>query len=367
MTTTKIRLPPRLQEIIKNDPKLKDFVEENYVRMRVEPGEAIGIITAQSIGEPGTQLTMRTFHYAGVIEMNVTLGLPRVIEIFDARRTPSTPMMTDYLDKEISKDLVKVKEVAASLPQTLLGHITKKTETDVAGLSVTVYLDEKMLNFYDLDAEEVATAIKKKVKGIKSESDGNVLIFTPKKKTPTVKDVVLLKTRLLGAHIKGVENLKHAIIRKEGDEYMIVTDGSNLSKIFKIKGIDPTRTTTNDIHEIAAELGIEAARFAIIKELKDTLEQAGVSDVDIRHLMLVADMMTVDGTYQPIGRYGVAGRKGSVLARASFETPLKHLLDAAVHGEVDRLESVVENVMVGQPVKIGTGVVRLIAKPVVKK
>jgi DNA-directed RNA polymerase subunit A" len=133
-----------------------------------------------------------------------------------------------------------------------------------------------------------------------------------------------------------------------------------------MKGVDPTRTLTNDIHEIVTELGIEASRAAIIRELKSTLEQAGVSNVDIRHLMLVADMMTVDGTYQPIGRYGVAGEKGSVLARASFETPLKHLLDAAVHGEVDRLESVVENVMVGQPIKVGTGMVRLLSKPIVK-
>ena len=363
---TKIKLPFNLQELIKKDPKLKDFVEENYLRMRVEPGEAIGIITAQSIGEPGTQLTMRTFHYAGVIEMNVTLGLPRVIEIFDARKIPSTPMMTVYLDKSVSGDLNKVKELASSLPRTLLGHLTKKTQTDVSNLSVTIELDEKMMKFYGLTPEEVLSSIKKKVKGIKSELDGNSLIFTPKRKAPTVKDVVLLKSKLLKAHIKGVENIRHAIIRKQKDEYIIVTDGSNLSMIFKTKGVDPTRTVTNDIHEIATELGVEAARSAIIRELKATLEQAGVSDVDIRHLMLVADMMTVNGEYQPIGRYGVAGEKGSVLARASFETPLKHLLDAAVHGEVDRLESVVENVMVGQPVKIGTGMVKLLAKPFVK-
>ena len=362
----KLKLPLKLQEMIKKNPELKELIEANYVRMRVEPGEAIGIITAQSIGEPGTQLTMRTFHYAGVIEMNVTLGLPRVIEIVDARRTPSTPMMTVFLEKSISGDLAKVKEVAASLPQTLLGHLTKKTSTNVSDLSVTIDLDKTMTKFYGLSAEDIMNAVKKKVKGIKAEADGETLTFMPKKKAPTVKDVVLLKSRLLEAHIKGLENIKHAIIRKQGEEYTIVTDGSNLSKVFKMKGVDPSRTITNDIHEIVTELGIEAARSAVIRELKNTLEQAGVSNVDIRHLMLVADMMTVDGMYQPIGRYGVAGEKGSVLARASFETPLKHLLDAAMHGEVDRLESVVENVMVGQPVKIGTGMVRLLSKPMVK-
>lgn len=362
----KLKLPPSIQELIKQNPDNKDLIESNYVRMRIEPGEAIGIITAQSIGEPGTQLTMRTFHYAGVIEMNVTLGLPRVIEIVDARRTPSTPMMTVYLEKSISGDLAKVKEVAASLPQTLLANLLKSTRTDVSDLSVTVDLDKTLIKFYGLSPEDVLNNIKKKVKGIKSEVDGATLVFRPKKKVPTVKDVVMLKSRLMEAHIQGLENIKHAIIRKQGEEYMIVTDGSNLSKVFKMKGVDPSRTVTNDIHEIVMELGIEAARGAIIRELKTTLDQAGVSNVDIRHLMLVADMMTVDGVYQPIGRYGVAGEKGSVLARASFETPLKHLLDAAVHGEVDKLESVVENVMVGQPIKVGTGMVRLLSKPIVK-
>ena len=66
----------------------------------MEPGEAVGIVAAQSIGEPGTQMTLRTFHYAGVKEQNVTLGLPRLIEIVDARRIPSTPIMTIYLTGE---------------------------------------------------------------------------------------------------------------------------------------------------------------------------------------------------------------------------------------------------------------------------
>lgn len=366
MSPSKVELPPKLLELIKNDPKLKDTLEESYQKMKVHPGEAIGIVTAQSIGEPGTQLTMRTFHYAGVLEMNVTLGLPRVIEIVDARRTPSTPMMYVYLKPEFAKDEKMAKKVGFQLPEIMLKDVASKTITDVADLSITIELNTTKLKFYGMETEDVLSSIKKKLKGIKSELDGNMMIFRPKKKTPTVKDIVLLKSRLLEAPIKGVEGIKHAIIRKEGDEYMIITDGTNLSKVFKIEGVDYTRTMSNDVHEIAQELGIEAARSAIIRELKLTLEQAGVSNVNIRHLMLVADMMTVNGGYQPIGRYGVAGEKGSVLARASFETPLKHLLDAAIHGEVDRLESVVENVMVGQQVKVGTGLVRLMAKPVVK-
>ncbi len=67
---------------------------ERYMEHQMDANESAGIMAAQSIGEPGTQMTMRTFHYAGVAEINVTLGLPRLIEIVDARRVPSTPMMT---------------------------------------------------------------------------------------------------------------------------------------------------------------------------------------------------------------------------------------------------------------------------------
>src|SRR5205823_11720234 len=66
---------------------------EKFELHEIDANESAGIVSAQSIGEPGTQMTMRTFHYAGVAEMNVTLGLPRLIEIVDARRVPSTPIM----------------------------------------------------------------------------------------------------------------------------------------------------------------------------------------------------------------------------------------------------------------------------------
>ena len=67
---------------------------------KIHPGEAIGIITAESFGEPGTQMTLRTFHFAGVAEANITLGLPRLIEIFDARKDISTPIMEIFLKKQ---------------------------------------------------------------------------------------------------------------------------------------------------------------------------------------------------------------------------------------------------------------------------
>jgi DNA-directed RNA polymerase subunit A" len=154
------------------------------------------------------------------------------------------------------------------------------------------------------------------------------------------------------------------VVRKDKstDEWIIYTQGSNLREVLDMEEIDARRTKTNNIIEIAEVLGIEAARNAIVNEALDTLLQQGLN-VDIRHLMLVADMMTFNGIVEAIGRHGVAGQKESVLARAAFEITAKHLLAAGVTGEVDELKGVAENIIVGQPVTLGTGAVILVYKP----
>jgi DNA-directed RNA polymerase subunit A" len=158
-------------------------------------------------------------------------------------------------------------------------------------------------------------------------------------------------------------NIKRAIIRREKDEHVIYTEGSNLQKVLEIDQVDKTRTTTNCVQEIYEVLGVEAARNAIVNEASRTLEEQGLT-VDIRHIMLVADLMTNDGDVKAIGRHGISGRKSSVLARAAFEITSTHLLHAAITGEVDNLDGVAENIIVGQPVTLGTGAVNLVYTPV---
>jgi len=148
------------------------------------------------------------------------------------------------------------------------------------------------------------------------------------------------------------------LVTEEHGEWVIRTDGSNLPKVLEVSGIDTSRTTTNNVHEIAKTLGIEAAKNALIHEAKGVLEDQGL-DVDIRHVMLVADMMISTGEVQQIGRHGISGKKSSVLARAAFEITVPNIVDAAVKGESDPLAGVTENVIVGQSIPIGTGLVEL--------
>ena len=335
---------------------IQEAVRE-YEKAKIEPGEAIGTVAAQSIGEPSTQMTLNTFHYAGVAEINVTLGLPRIIEIVDARKNPSTPIMTVYLDEKHRYDREKALEVARKIEGTTLENLARETSIDILNFEFIVEIDPERLEKAGLDMEKVQRKLEGSFKSAEFETDGYTLIVRPKK-VGKLSDLRRLAEKVKKHRLKGLSGVGKTIIRKDGDEYVIYTEGSNFKQVLKVPGVDPTRTRTNNIWEIAEVLGIEAARNAIIEEIVNTMREQGL-EVDVRHIMLVADMMTLDGVILPIGRHGIVGEKASVLARAAFEITTQHLFEAAERGEVDPLNGVVENVLIGQPVPVGTGMVRL--------
>jgi DNA-directed RNA polymerase subunit A" len=334
---------------------------EEYERHRIDHTEACGIVSAQSIGEPGTQMTMRTFHYAGVAEINVTLGLPRLIEIVDARKEPSTPMMNIYLDNPFRQKQEWAKRIANKIEVTNLINIAD-VETDINNMVIKINLDKRAMEKKDIDMDMVMARIKEVRNSEIQESQSGDYFVTITPKQISYKEIQLLSERIKDLKIKGIDGIKRAIIRGEDEGYVIYTEGSNLNEVLKIEGVDSTRTTTNDINAIYEVLGIEAARNAIIKEAHHTLQEQGLS-VDIRHIMLVADVMTAQGTIRAVGRQGISGEKSSVIARAAFEITVNHLLRAGQKGETDMLEGVSENVIVGQPIKLGTGTIELAINP----
>ena len=349
-----VEIPEKLMD------KILDLTVERFQSHIVDPNESVGILAAQSIGEPGTQMTMRTFHYAGVAEMNVTLGLPRLIEIVDARRVPSTPIMEIRLEESVQDELDNVREIASNIERTILIDIAD-VDTDINNMEVLVKLERKKMERKSITPEEVLRKINKSkgVKGLAEMRDQNIVI---KCDEPSYKKLQRISEDTKACPIKGVEGIQRAVIRRVSGHYVIYTEGSNLEKVLEIAHVDKKRTSTNSILEIYEALGIEAARNAIINEASRTLDEQGLT-VDIRHIMLVADLMTNDGDVKAIGRHGISGRKSSVLARAAFEITSTHLLRAGITGEVDTLEGVVENIIVGQPVTVGTGAVNLIWAP----
>jgi len=344
----------------KLDAIIREIVA-GYERSKVEPREAVGIVAAQSIGEPGTQMTMRTFHYAGVGAIYITLGLPRIIEIVDARKKLSTPTMTIRLLDEYATTRSQAEEVAGMIQETYVSNLGK-IRSSVETMTVWVELNPK-----ELEKRYVTRAdVIEKIKEISQEmlvdelEDGQLRIYTG---CDTFHELSKLEKTVASKLVRGIVGIQRVLVRRASSgEYVLYTVGSELKRLRnqKVDGVDFTRTMTNNIAEIEEVLGIEAARNAIVEEMLNTLNEQGL-DVDPRHIMLIADAMTMDGTVKQIGRHGIAGEKASVLSRAAFEVTVDNLLDAAVHGETDELKGVTENVIVGQPIKLGTGAVELVA------
>ncbi|MHA2406127.1 MAG: DNA-directed RNA polymerase subunit A'' [Candidatus Hermodarchaeia archaeon] len=352
--------PNQLKKIIKQ-------IEVAYDSSLVEPGEAVGAVAAQSIGEPGTQMTLKTFHFAGVAEFNVTLGLPRLIEIVDARRNPSTPTMNVYLDEEHREKEKHARNVAQRIEQTRVERVAETVEIDLAEGGIVVNLNPSLLEDKATTAELVAERLDNLRPTVgEVAQDGNRIIVAPELREgeEAMHMAKLQKTfdKVRNGLIKGQDGVKRVLIKKEGSEWVLYTEGTNLKGVLRTNGVDTTRTISNHIHEIADTLGIEAARQVIINEAKEVLDEQGL-DVDIRHIMLVADLMTATGEIRQIGRHGISGQQSSVLARAAFEVTVRHLIQASILGEEDNLLGITENVIIGQSIPLGTGSIDLFMSP----
>ncbi|MFA6048815.1 MAG: DNA-directed RNA polymerase subunit A' [Candidatus Micrarchaeia archaeon] len=362
------RLINALQDlIVRNDASVRD-AEDKVIQFKygddgndssgkpIAYGEPVGVIAAQSIGEPGTQMTLRTFHYAGVASL-AQLGFTRLVEIVDARKTPKSPVMEVYLKPEYAGDREKVKAIAASIEEVTLEKVAEVRE-DFLKKVVSVVLNDKALREYGVKEDDILKKIKA-VAPFEKEHDKYVV----KPKSDTLRNIRKITNKINTITLKGIPSISRAIIidKKYPDgktEYMIATEGSNLKEVFKVPEVDAARTSTNDIMEIEVVLGIEAARNSIIAEMVKVLKEQGLK-VDLRHIMLIADAMTEKGELKSVGRHGLAGEKASVLARAAFEETAKHLVNASVRGEVDKLTGIAENIIIGQIIPCGTGNVKL--------
>jgi DNA-directed RNA polymerase subunit A' len=332
-----------------------DKVMESIDYATVEPGEASGIVAAQSIGEPGTQMTLRTFHFAGVKERDVTLGLPRLMELVDARKIPAKPSMDVYLDEGYKTSKEKAVKVASEILFTRIGNVVDYSEVDPTE-GIKLHLNEAMLAERDVKAEDVAEAMETAKRNAQLERGGKVIRVNLE--NADLSTLFTLRNKLMNMKLKGIPGITRVTVVQENDEWVIQTAGSNLAKVIAVPGVDTKRITTNNIHEVAQVLGIEAARATLIREVMSTLDEQGL-EVDVRHIFLVADLMTSKGYLQQIGRHGIAGTKTSVLARAAFEITVPTLAEAAIYGETEELKGVTENVIVGLPIPVGTGIVDL--------
>jgi len=319
-------------------------------------GEAIGIVAAQSFGESSTQMVLNTFHMAGVSEMQVTMGLPRLIEIFDARKKPSSPKMEIYLEQNFNNEK-EARILAEKIKEVKLREISSEINLNFSDKKIEIKIDPKGLR-------QTHTSIKKIVErlndlGFKSkEGTGSILLNVS---DLNFKQLYKLKEKLKDTIVSGVKNVEQVLVVKKERDYLIMTLGTNLKEILELKEVNSKKTISNDLHEVAEVLGIETARQLIVDEISETLTTQGIN-IDIRHLKLVADAMTNSGIVKGVTRMGIIAQKSSILARATFETPVKQFVNSSIKGTKDKLVSVIENIILNQPIPVGTGLPGLLVK-----
>jgi DNA-directed RNA polymerase subunit A" len=288
------------------------------------------------------------------------LGLPRLIEIVDARRQPSTPTMTIKLEPGVQGDRKKATAIANLIETTTLKDVAD-INSDLGTLEIKVVPKKDIMAQRDVTMEETFEACRRvrKITATWEEGDSEILITLA---DPNYKHLQKAVEDLRKIKVKGIDGIKRVLLKNEGDRenprYVMYTEGSALRDVLEIEGIEKSTVHSNDILQIQEVFGIEAARVAIMHEAEAVLKGQGLQ-VDQRHLMLVSDVMTSEGDVKAIGRQGVSGSKSSILARAAFEITVDHLLQAGMIGEIDPLNGVAENIIVGQPVNLGTGAVRL--------
>ncbi|EIW82038.1 beta and beta-prime subunits of DNA dependent RNA-polymerase [Coniophora puteana RWD-64-598 SS2] len=352
------------------EAQLRAFLElswSKYVRAKIEPGSTVGAVGAQSIGEPGTQMTLKTFHFAGVASMNVTLGVPRIKEIINAAKAISTPIISCKLvtsDSEPSARIVKGR-----LEKTHLGDVASLLEEawapEYTYIGVIVDMDAIRKLQLELTLDDIKWAIvaARKLK-IKQES---ITVIPRRSRLRIYIDgpdkyyrLRELKRLLSDVVVKGVSTISRAVINikekddakgKKGDKELLV-EGYGLQKVMITEGIVGEHTTSNHVIETSQVLGIEAARRTIINEIQTTMSAHGMT-IDPRHVMLLGDIMSYkaccSGEVLGITRFGVAKMKDSVLMLASFEKTTDHLFDAAAFGKNDSIAGVSESIIMGNP------------------
>lgn len=352
--------------------------KQNYM---IAPYEAVGVVAAQSIGEPGTQMTMRTFHYAGVAE-HVPTGLPRLIEIVDAKKEPKKAIIDIYLKKQFSRSQGEAEKIARDLGSVFVGDVahvaddldkyTLKitfSEKDGKSLEVTFAMLKKALEEYademHVDDKEITIKPKKKKKNVPKSKAKPKEGEAPQKEEDipiNAKYVRRMANKIKETLVRGISGIhKTVVVKSDSGEYFVRASGFNILGASTHPSVDADRVYTNNLKEIERIYGIEAARNAIIKEIKDVMDMQRLY-VDIRHITLIADAMTYVGGIRSVGRHGLSGEKVGILGRAAFEETVKHLINAGTVSLEDKLVGVTENIIVGQTVPIGTGRIKLMMK-----
>jgi DNA-directed RNA polymerase II subunit RPB1 len=394
--------------------ELMNEIKYRYLKALVHQGEMVGPLAAQSIGEPTTQLTLNTFHKTGTAKANATQGVPRIQELLDISMSPKNPSNVVFLKGDLATSKDGVISKMKDIQKTTLREITKSVRIyyDPNPLSTDSAVQEdreSLLNYekfsvtqgqscaspwilrleldrFQMGARGVTdmTVIQTNIQNnkilrvfdcVSSNDQMDKILLRITFPPDIIKNALslrfiedkLLDTVLTG--VTGIGRVFHRELKKEIaydvrvggyvpiKQYVLDTEGTNLLDLFRVEGVDATKTFSNDIHEILDVFGIETARMALFEEINEVFNE---EKVNYHHLCVLIDAMTYYGRLIPITRSGMAKLDVGVLARSSFEMTYQVLFDAAVSGDFDKLTGVSSNIMFGQQPPCGTGFVDIL-------
>jgi len=389
------------------DELMKD-VRYKYLKSKVHPGEMVGALAAQSIGEPTTQLTLNTFHSAGTVKAGATQGVPRIQELLAVSRNPKNPLNFVYLDPSIPNTLDQAIMVQREIQRTILRDIIKNVRMyyDPYPLdnNTVVGEDREILSSFQQfsvgkpdcvspwilrlefdDAEMAARNIQdmvtietalmsaglKVLQCIHSDSNAEKIVMRIIFESTVTNMLTLrfMEERVLDVVVVGASGVGKVFPRKvekeltwdEGisgyvckTQYVLDVEGANMYELLGFKNIDKTRIFSNDIHEVFDVFGVEAARLAILEEFNEVFAEAYVN---YHHMTMLLDAMTYQGRLVSVDRFGMNKHDNGVLAKSSFEETSKVLFNAAVAADFDSMKGVSANIMFGQKPPAGTGFV----------
>ena len=371
-------------------PSIIKEVRKQYHTTLADPGEMVGIIGAQSIGERQTQMTLNTFHRAGLISTTVVTGVPRFTELLNATKHPKSKSCTIRFKQQPTsiaearengkkivhitlKDIVSDIELLTEIPEEIWYDIY----CTIHDVNITEYshVIRCSLNGENMFKRQIVP--KDIVDAIECNFDDVRCIVSPLKvgvvdvffkyeeededetDVEMFSDSILIPN-LLGIKISGVDDIKDIFYQDDEDgNWYAVTNGSNFKELGSLSNIEFSELVSNDMWEIYYNLGIEAARQFLIDEFTFVVSSDG-SYINARHIMLVSDIMTQHGSILSISRYGIKREQTGPIAKASFEESLDNFMKAGAFGETDRTDGCSASIMLGKMTKAGTGLCELL-------
>jgi DNA-directed RNA polymerase subunit A" len=369
----------------------------------IQPGEAVGIICAQSIGERQTQLTLNSFHQSGISVDTVIAGVPRFLELLNTTRDPKYPIsrfkiLGDFKTSMDIKHFIADQLIEVQLADIILDyHFHKEKEEEIWYDSFQLiyssrFREMKSCISLQLDIPKLfrfRVQLKRVVDRLESQFQDICCVFSPlsigrldifidvscitmenvRSDLPSninnenyieiyFREIVLPK--LISLPICGIRNIHDYSIHKNSQgHWEIVTLGNNCKELFHLSFVDISSFRTNDMWEVFEIVGIEGVREFLIQEFISIVSADGTY-INRSHIVLLVDIMTYHGVPNSISRYGMKKEGTSVLSRSSFEESLEHFCNAAFFSEKEPVQSVSASIMCGKRSNIGSGVCKMI-------